>query len=250
MKMFGSFSRPFALLATASLLGAPLFAASQTGQAKVTKIKGNAQIDSMAAAVGDIAKSGSVVSTGHDSKAYLFLGINGPNVSVLADSKLAIEELSYDDAGAEPVAHTTLALKAGMIEGNVKKSSSQSTFNVTTPTTTAAIRGTKFTVTTKGEVVVWDGCVDVKYGGANFNVCKGQVFDPAIGGTTPGGLTAGGVIDIPANYPIQEPNDFNIPGPNGPNGPGDFNTGDDSVGTKIYVSPVGGVPSNGGNEGP
>lgn len=216
MKMFGSFSRPAVLMAASTLVAGSLLAASQTGEAKVKKVVGSVTIDSAAAQVGDIAKPGQTVTTGADSKAFLFLGINGPDLNVLANSKLLIENLSFDDAGAEPVATTKLALKSGLIEGNVKKTSAQSSYVVTTPTTTAAIRGTQYTVTFDGLVVVWDGCVDVVYRNANFNVCKGQVFDPSLGGAV------GGVTDFsPGSYPsIKPPLDLTLPAtvtiPSGP----------------------------------
>ena len=197
MKTFGSFSRLVGLCASSALASAIALAAPQTGSAQVREVRGSVMLDSAAAKVGDSAKPGSTIFTGTDSKAALFLGVNGPDVNVLENSRLSIDELSFDDAGVETVVSTRLGLKEGKIQGNVKKTSSQSSYLVTTPTTTAAIRGTVYSVTAKGEVYVWDGCVDVAYRdpatgrSSSFNVCQGQMFDPSIPG----------VVDIPPGTP-------------------------------------------------
>lgn len=221
MKMFSSFPQWVSLCAVASLSSVAAFAAPQTGSAKVTAVSGNVLLDAAAAKVGDVANPGSTISTGPESKASLFLGVNGPDVNVLDNSKLKIDELTFDTSGAETVINTALGLSEGTVEGYVKKTSSQSSYTVKTPTTTAAIRGTTYTIKATGAVLVWEGCVDVGFrdpGSArvsNFNVCANQMFDPGVPG----------VVDIPANTPHPS---LNISGKNN----------QQPVGPKAFVSPV------------
>ncbi len=221
MNMFGSFTRSVSLLAASTLVSGALMAAAKTGQAEFKKVEGSVWLDSAAAKVGDIATPGATVKTEAASKASLYLGINGPYVNLKESSALTITDLTYDDGGAEQVSHTALTLKSGGMEGDVVKKSSQSTYVVTTPTATAAIRGTKFAVTPKGQIVVFEGCVDVSYKGKDFNVCKGQYFDPTVG-------DAGGVADFTAGQ-FEEPDFTNL---------GD-DTGFDNqpTGPEVFVSP-------------
>ena len=84
--------------------------------------------------------------------------------------------------GAETVVSTRLGLKAGKVSGYVKKTSDQSRYTVETPTTTAAIRGTKYLVSADGDVWVSEGCVNVLFRNINYSVCAGQGFDPRVPG--------------------------------------------------------------------
>ena len=77
--------------------------------------------------------------------------------------------------------NTKINVKAGKVAGYVKKTSSQSKYVIQTPTTTAAIRGTKYQVTEDGTVAVWEGSVSVTYRGNTYEVSAGQKFDPAVG---------------------------------------------------------------------
>ncbi len=214
MNMFGSFTRSVSLLAVSTLLTGSLLAAAKTGKAEFKKIVGTASVDGVSAKVGDVANAGSTVSTEAASKAYLNLGINGPSVIVRESSSLTLSELTYDDGGAEKVAHTALKLNSGGFDGDVLKKSTQSSYVVTTPTATAAIRGTRFSVTPKGQIVVFKGCVDVTYKGKNFSVCQGQYFDPNLG-------DAGGVADFTPGM-FEEPDftgldsDLDLDIPTGP----------------------------------
>ena len=226
MKIFGCFYRPVVILSATTLVSGSLLAAAMPGTAVVRKISdshgagiGSAMIDAAVAKVGDVARAGSVVSAGPNSKVYLFLGVNGPGVNVLANSSLAIKELTYED-GPETVAHTTLELKNGHVEGDVKKTSSKSTFLVTTPTTTAAIRGTKFSITTAGAIYVWEGVVEIKVNGQTVAVSAGQVYVPAGVAVTTGGApaAAAAVVDIPkVNSVVAEPAVFTVLPPSAAN---------------------------------
>lgn len=225
MKIFGCFYRPVVILSATTLVSGSLLAAAMPGTAVIRKITDNngagvgvAMIDAALAKVGDIARAGSVVSAGHNSKVYLFLGVNGPGVNVLSDGRLVISELTYED-GPETIAHTSLLLQSGHVEGDVKKTSSKSTFLVTTPTTTAAIRGTKFSITTSGAIFVWEGVVEIKVNGQTIAVSAGQVYVPAGASIAPTMAPAAvaAVMDIPANTVVPEPAVFTVLPPSAAN---------------------------------
>ena len=229
MKMFGNFIKSATLLASSTLVTAALLAAAKSGQAEVKAVTGSVMLDTVAVKIGDLARQGQTIKTGLNSRTALDLAQNGALIHVLADSVLQIDDLNYDDAGAEPVAHTTLLLKKGDIDGEVKKKSAQSTFLVKTPTTTAAIRGTKFSISSTGTIYVWDGSVDVTFGGRSYNVSAGQMLD-----TSSFGTGTGTVVDIPPG--IKAP-DFSQFGGGGAGGGGFFFGGDGSTGPKVFISP-------------
>ncbi len=192
MKIPVSFSRiawvGVALALSVQLLGA------DAGKAEVTAVRGMASINGAPAKKGDTAGTGAQIATGAGGELSLYLGVNGPNVVVGEATKVTLEELSADTSGPEAIITTKMKLDEGRVSGFVKKTSDQSTYTVVTPTTTAAIRGTKYMVTADGFVYVWEGCVDVIYNGTfrdekdrerlgnHFQVCAGQAFDPRIPG--------------------------------------------------------------------
>lgn len=197
MNYFGRFSRLACVGAILTLASTLALAAPQNGSAKVAKVSGVVYLGSAPASVGDVVRPGTVVSTGPASEVLLNLGANGGYTRVLENSKLSIDELTLDAAGPETVVKTRLGLKEGKIDAQVNKLSSQSSYVVQTPTSTAAIRGTLFTTYANGAVLVWDGCVDVIVQDtvtrreARYNVCAGQMFDPNIPGVVsiPPGVT-------------------------------------------------------------
>ena len=197
MKQIGSFSRLAGVAALCALVANLSLAAAEIGKAQVTGIKGSVKVDGQAVKVGDSINPGQQIETGAGSQLNLFLGDNGPTLVVQPDSRISIDELSSDKSGSEPVINTRINVKAGKVAGYVKKTSSQSKYIVQTPTTTAAIRGTQYVVSDDGVVAVWEGCVSVTYKGTNYDVCKGQKFDPGVGavvandlGSFPGGVVA------------------------------------------------------------
>ena len=201
MKISGILSRLAVFGSALALTTNLVSAAPQPGKAEVQLVKGTVTINDKQAHVGDLAGPGSVITTGASSQADFFLGVNGPTVQVQNDAKLTFEELSFDDSGPEIVVTTKVKLDKGKIAGYVKKSSSQSSYTIVTPTTTAAIRGTTYLVDADGNVWVWDGCVDVVYHDpstgtdTHFNVCAGQRFDPKVPGVV--------VNDLPSPIPPQ-----------------------------------------------
>ena len=197
MNYFGRFSRVACVGAILALAANLVLAAPQPGSAKVAKVSGVVYLGSAPANVGDVVGPGTVITTGPASEVLLNLGANGGYTWGLAYSKLSLDELTVDAAGPETVVKTRLGLKEGKIDSQVGKLSSQSSYVVQTPSSTAAIRGTIFTTYANGAVLVFDGCVDVVMVDpvtkreARYSVCKGQMFDPKIPG----------VVSIPPNYP-------------------------------------------------
>ncbi len=187
----------FAFVGVALALSAQL-ARAEAGKAEVTSVSGTATINGAAAKRGDTATSGAAIVTGNHSSLDLFLDANGPNITVGEDTSITLDELSADTSGPAPVITTKINLKEGRISGYVKKSSDQSIYTVSTPSITAAVRGTKYMVSADGHLYVWEGCVDVLFlgGGSaddrfkntHFQVCAGQAFDPNIPGVVPNTL--------------------------------------------------------------
>ncbi len=179
MKTLGFFSRLAGVCATVALLANLSLSAAETGKAEITGIKGTVKVDGNAAKVGDSVAPGQQIETGSDSQLNLYLGNNGPAVILYGDTRLAFDELTSDKTGKETVINTKINLKAGSVAGYVKKTSSQSSYVVQGPTTTAAIRGTEYQMMENGIVAVWEGCVTVTHGGNNYEVCAGKMFDPS-----------------------------------------------------------------------
>jgi len=188
MKISGILSRYVVAGAALAFSMGLVSAAPAAGKAEVTAIKGTVTIGGQPAKVGDQVGTGTTIVTSAASSAELDLGQNGPSLQIQQGSTVTLDELSFDDAGPEVVVNTKINLQAGKLAGYVKKTSSQSTYTVVTPTTTAAIRGTTYLVTSEGDVYVWDGCVDVMFHDFRYNVCAGQHFNPRIPGVVPNNL--------------------------------------------------------------
>jgi hypothetical protein len=179
MKMIGFSPRFAGLLAVSAMLAGSSLYAAETGKAELTGVKGSVKVDGQSAFVGDVVKPGQKIETGAGAQANLYLADNGPTVVVLPDSSISFDELSVDKSGAEPVVTTKINLKVGTVAGYVKKSSSQSSYIVKGPSVTAVIRTSEYQITDNGTVAVWSGCVTVSYRGVSYEVCGGQMFDPA-----------------------------------------------------------------------
>ena len=179
MKLTGISPRFASLCAITAIMAGFSLSAAETGKAELTGIKGSVKVDGQAAFVGEAIKTGQKIETGAGAQANLYLADNGPTVVVLPDSSISFDELSVDKSGAEPVITTKINLKGGTVAGYVKKTSSQSSYIVKGSTVTAVIRSSEYQVTDNGIVAVWSGCVTVSYRGASYEVCGGQMFDPA-----------------------------------------------------------------------
>ena len=179
MKMIGISPRFASLCAITAIMAGSSLSAAETGKAELTGVKGSVKVDGQAAFVGEAIKTGQKIETGAGAQANLYLADNGPTVVILPDSSISFDELSVDKSGSEPVITTKINLKVGTVAGYVKKTSSQSSYIVKGSTVTAVIRSSEYQVTDNGTVAVWSGCVTVSYRGASYEVCGGQMFDPA-----------------------------------------------------------------------
>jgi hypothetical protein len=105
--------------------------------------------------VGDILREGDRINTTDGSKVFLVFS-NGSEVTLYQNSSLSIVELEqepytskrvYNELVADPSkSQTLLELDYGQLDGHVKKLSNTSSFNINTPLGTAAIRGTRFSI--------------------------------------------------------------------------------------------------------
>ncbi len=216
MNRFSKINPLLGLIAAAVTASVAAVATPQTGTAKFVKVHGTVTVDNAPVKTGEFAKPGSIVVTAEKSLARLDIGKNGPDLLIDENSKVSIDDLTYDDSGSETVISTKLGAKQGSFSGRVNRISAQSTYTVSTPTTTAAIRGTIYTATQTGVVYVFDGSVDVIWTDpstgrpANFNVSAGQMFDPSIPG----------VVEIPpgtkAPFGSDTVYDSDLPIPFGP----------------------------------
>jgi hypothetical protein len=105
--------------------------------------------------VGDILREGDRINTTDGSKVFLVFS-NGSEVTLYQNSSLSIVELEqepytskrvYNELVADPSkSQTLLELDYGQLDGHVKKLSNTSSFSINTPLGTAAIRGTRFSI--------------------------------------------------------------------------------------------------------
>ena len=105
--------------------------------------------------VGDILREGDKINTTDGSKVFLVFS-NGSEVTLYQNSSLSIVELEqepytskrvYNELVADPSkSQTLLELDYGQLDGHVKKLTNRSSFNINTPLGTAAIRGTRFSI--------------------------------------------------------------------------------------------------------
>jgi FecR protein len=237
MKTFRGIHRISAL--TAALLLTALNLAAAPGKGTVKSVEGSATVDGKPAMAGDAVNPSSIITTGAGAKVVVDLAANGPDLIVLENSRVAVDELSADMAGSETVTSTKLNVTNGKIRAHVKKTSSQSSFIVKTPTTTAAVRGTDLEIGVDGTLYVWGGVVDVTWTDpatqktVNFVVAQGQSFNPATGqvnnippgASNPFGRSpTGGQVEV-----VYKGNEAVLNAPFTP-----------PIGSTIYISPVSG----------
>jgi len=126
---------------------------------------------------GDILREGDRIHSTEGSKVFLVFS-NGSEITLFQNSSLSIVDLEqepytskrvYNELEADPSkSQTLLELDYGQLDGHVKKLSSASSFNIETPLGTAAIRGTRFSISllfTGNKLVLsvsnFDGLVDI-----------------------------------------------------------------------------------------
>ena len=177
---------------------------------------------------GDILREGDRIHSTEGSKVFLVFS-NGSEITLFQNSSLSIVDLEqepytskriYNELEADPSkSQTLLELDYGQLDGHVKKLSNTSSFNIKTPLGTAAIRGTRFSISllfTGDKLILsvsnFDGLVDIltqssskvvtgkKGGGKGGNKGGGKVNEfasDADGTSTP--IPAGGDCNVSAS---------------------------------------------------
>lgn len=123
---------------------------SQTapGRAEVRVIKGTAFWSTNDAAptalkVGDVLRSGAVITTGTNSTVDLFLGPSAGVIRLAERSTLSLDSLRITETGADKKVEVELELPDGEMYFNVNKLSKASRYEIKMPSGVAGIRGTK-----------------------------------------------------------------------------------------------------------
>ena len=157
-------------------------------------------------------------------------------IRLQSDTVLAIDKLSVENMGADTTSDTELDLRQGSIFGSVKKLSAASQYLIKTPNGIPGVRGTTFDLSATGAITVTDGsCViSVVINGQTITqtVSAGQQFDPVTGQVTT--LTP----DQMSNAEQTAVQTITIV-------EGVISFADDL--TTVYVSPLGGNPSDDGH---
>ncbi len=143
------------LLVTASIFASQAFAAPLEAKVKsVTgKVERKVSTSWVALKVGDTLKSGDVISTGFDSQAVLTVGES--TVTVKALTRLTLSQLMASSTKDK----TSIVLDSGSVKASVKHSNKKADFTVKTPSATASVRGTEFTIDSLANLTVVDGAV-------------------------------------------------------------------------------------------
>ena len=93
-----------------------------------------------------VLEAGDSITTGPD--AYVYLSVNGVTsaVRIGAETTLVLKTMENTGPGREGTTDTSLDLKIGTIQGQVKKVTGDSKYEISTPHGVAGIRGTDFSV--------------------------------------------------------------------------------------------------------
>ena len=151
------------LIATGLLFTAQ--ANTRDGQALVQAVNGEATVSLdgskwLPLQAGQLLKTGAVVKTGADSRADLFLGINGSLLRLTADTELKFNKLAVKISPIEPIAVTEMELRRGRVIGNVRKLPMGSKYLLKTPKGEADVKGTVYDINADGELIVVSGKVN------------------------------------------------------------------------------------------
>ncbi len=170
-------------------------AAVEKGSAKVTALQGAVETSMdgstwTALRTGESLREGSMVRTTSASAADLDLGRNGSNLRIMPSSTVALTALTYEETGVETAINTQIDVRAGKVVGVVHKLSSVSKYEVKTAKAVATVRGTRYSMTAEGNLVVAEGSVVVvalKDDGSTITrvVNASEAFSPVSGLVTP-----------------------------------------------------------------
>ncbi|MBX3747597.1 MAG: FecR domain-containing protein [Verrucomicrobiae bacterium] len=141
-------------------------ASVEKGSAKVVAVYGSVEVSVdgstwTSAQRGETLREGARIRTADAAALDLDLGRNGSLLRILQDSSVALTALSYQQTGVETIVNTQIDLEAGRVAGHVRKLSAASKYEIRTPKVLAAVRGTRYEVSSEGDVVVAEGSVVV-----------------------------------------------------------------------------------------
>jgi FecR protein len=167
------------------------------GKAVVRAVRGTASYSEQAGdwkplKAGLTLQPGSSLRTGVASQVDLFLGDNGPDVTLFEQTTLGLDKLSIEQAGPEKVIETMLDLRQGTIRGVVNRLTSPSRYEVKTPNSVAAIKGTEYQISADSVVHVIHGSVLIAYTNPSTKVVststvnEGMTFMPPTNPAAPG----------------------------------------------------------------
>ena len=169
---------------------------------------------------GDILREGDRIHSTEGSKVFLVFS-NGSEITLFQNSSLSIVDLEqepytskrvYNELEADPSkSQTLLELDYGQLDGHVKKLSNTSSFNIETPLGTAAIRGTRFSISllfTGNKLILsvsnFDGLVDILTKSSSKVVTGNKAFGGGNKGGGKGGNNGGGAAKSLAQGLINE----------------------------------------------
>ena len=169
---------------------------------------------------GDILREGDRIHSTEGSKVFLVFS-NGSEITLFQNSSLSIVDLEqepytskrvYNELEADPSkSQTLLELDYGQLDGHVKKLSNTSSFNIETPLGTAAIRGTRFSISllfTGNKLILsvsnFDGLVDILTKSSSKVVTGKKGFGGGNKGGGKGGNNGGGAAKSLAQGLINE----------------------------------------------
>jgi hypothetical protein len=200
MKSFRRLSLGYFVALAALVLAGTAQAETIHNKGIIRAIRGSAQVSNNRgqswsnAKVGGSLSANSQIKTSADSTVDVFLGENGPVVRVTPDTTMGIDKLDLDSTGIEKVIETQLDLRNGRILGSVKKMAAASKYEVKTPVGVAGIRGTEYSINSRGQVSIVTGSAMVVYVVDNqilpaAPVGAGQTINPPPNVTTPPAIT-------------------------------------------------------------
>ena len=146
-------------------------------QAKMTKVKGDVQMQKGGAGAwvkvkeGDTAGKGTSIKTGMSAEVFVSWG-GGNSVKVKEMSQITLDKLMKDGAGVS----SSLNLNKGKVFAKAGKMSGGATFEIKTPTALAGVRGTGFELGENSLAVV-EGSVSMKVGGEEIIVDEGSMIE-------------------------------------------------------------------------
>lgn len=162
----------------------------QSGTVFVHAVSGEVSVQHVGSAAQPLhplsqLECGTIIKTGPNATADLILGYNRTVLRLTPNSALRIVQLDQTLAGETPITETKLELVYGAVAGSQRKLALPSFLEITTPKTTARIKGTEYYVSSSGAVSVVSGAVSINYnlpgngGSVKVTIPAGYSFDPA-----------------------------------------------------------------------